>query len=152
MIETSDGPVVAAAWLLEECQRALEAERVKTGKREELLKIIKHLKTQLNGLMTTMERKDRMMKGTSEEIQKKFPKQVLDVEKKLSDVDSELFEASEQRRRLKARKAMPKAVVRREPADTQEDEACQLNDTDVDMDENKEELSVIPSAVSSPVD
>ena len=40
-----------------------------------------------------------------------------------------------------------KAVVRKESADTQEQESCQLNDMDVDMDE-KEELSFVPSAVS----
>ena len=42
-----------------------------------------------------------------------------------------------------------KAVVRRESADTQEYESCKLNDMDVHMDENKEEFSFIPSAVSS---
>ena len=38
------------------------------------------------------------------------------------------------------------SVVRRE---TEECESCRRNDMDVDMDENKEELSFIPSAVSS---
>ena len=33
----------------------------------------------------------------------------------------------------------------------QEHESCQLNDMDVDTDENKEEFSLIPSAVSSSV-
>ena len=42
-----------------------------------------------------------------------------------------------------------KAVVRKESADTQEYESCQLNAMDLDMDENKEELSFIPCAVSS---
>ena len=42
-----------------------------------------------------------------------------------------------------------KAVMRNESADTQEYESCQLTDIDVDMDENKEEWSFIPSAVSS---
>ena len=39
--------------------------------------------------------------------------------------------------------------MRKESADTQEYESCQLTDMDVDMDENKEEWSFIPSAVSS---
>ena len=34
-------------------------------------------------------------------------------------------------------------------ADTQECESCQLNDMEVAMDENKEELSFIPSVLSS---
>ena len=42
-----------------------------------------------------------------------------------------------------------KAVLRRESADTQEYESCQRNDVDVDMCENKDELSFIPSAVVS---
>ena len=46
-----------------------------------------------------------------------------------------------------ARRRKRKAVVRKESADTQEQESCQLNDMDVDMDE-KEELSFVPSAVS----
>ena len=41
-----------------------------------------------------------------------------------------------------------KAVVRKESADTQEYEPCQQNDMDVDMDENKEELRFVRSAVS----
>ena len=41
-----------------------------------------------------------------------------------------------------------KAVVRKESADSQESESYQLNDMDVDMNENKEELSFIPSVVS----
>ena len=41
-----------------------------------------------------------------------------------------------------------KAVVQKESADTQEYESCQQNDMDVDMDENNEELSFVPSAVS----
>ena len=40
-------------------------------------------------------------------------------------------------------------MVRRESADTQECGSCQRNDMDVDMDENKEELSFIPSVNSS---
>ena len=39
-------------------------------------------------------------------------------------------------------------MLRKESADTQEYESCQLNDMDVDMDENKQELSFIPIAVS----
>ena len=39
------------------------------------------------------------------------------------------------------------AVVRKESADTQEYQSCQQNDMDVD--ENMEELSSIPGAVSS---
>ena len=42
-----------------------------------------------------------------------------------------------------------KAAVRKESAGTQEYESSQLNDMDVDMDENKKELSFIPIAVSS---
>ena len=41
-----------------------------------------------------------------------------------------------------------KAVVRKESADTQESESYQLNGMDVDMNENKEELSFIPSVVT----
>ena len=40
-------------------------------------------------------------------------------------------------------------AVRKESADTQDYESCQWNDMDVDMDENMEELSFIPSVVSS---
>ena len=40
-------------------------------------------------------------------------------------------------------------VVRKESADTKEYESCQLTDMDVDMDEHKEELIFVPSAVSS---
>ena len=42
-----------------------------------------------------------------------------------------------------------RALVRKEWAETQEYESCQQNDMNVDVDENKEELSFIPSAVSS---
>ena len=42
-----------------------------------------------------------------------------------------------------------KAAVRKEPAEAQDYESCQLNDMEVDMDENKEESSFIPSAVIS---
>ena len=42
-----------------------------------------------------------------------------------------------------------KATVRKESADTQECVSCQLNELEVDMDENKKELSFIPSAVRS---
>ena len=42
-----------------------------------------------------------------------------------------------------------KAVVRRESADTQEYDSCQLNDMNVVVVEDKEELSFVPSAVSS---
>ena len=38
-----------------------------------------------------------------------------------------------------------KAVVRKESADTGEYESCQLNNMDVDMGENVEEPSFIPS-------
>ena len=44
---------------------------------------------------------------------------------------------------------MRKAVVRKGSADTQECEPCQLDGRDVDMDENKGELSFIPRVVSS---
>ena len=39
--------------------------------------------------------------------------------------------------------------MRKESADTQEYESCQQNDIEVVMHENKEELSFVPSAVSS---
>ena len=39
-------------------------------------------------------------------------------------------------------------MLRKESADTQEYESCQLNDMDVDMDENKQELIFLPIAVS----
>ena len=39
-------------------------------------------------------------------------------------------------------------MVRKESADTQEYESCQLNNMDMDMNENKEELSFIPSVVT----
>ena len=39
-------------------------------------------------------------------------------------------------------------MVRKESADSRESESCQLNDMDVDMNENKEELSFIPSVVT----
>ena len=42
-----------------------------------------------------------------------------------------------------------KAAVRKESADLQEHESCQRNDMEVDKNEDKEELSVTPSAVSS---
>ena len=38
--------------------------------------------------------------------------------------------------------------MRKKTAQTQEYESCQVNGMDVDMDENEEELSFIPSAVS----
>ena len=40
-------------------------------------------------------------------------------------------------------------MLRRESADTQEHESCQLNDMDVEAYENEEKLRFIPSAVSS---
>ena len=40
-------------------------------------------------------------------------------------------------------------MVREQSADAQEYEWCQEKDMDVEVDENKEELSFIPSAVSS---
>ena len=45
----------------EDCHRALEAERVKTNKHGELLGTIEYFKAHQNGLMRTMERKNRMM-------------------------------------------------------------------------------------------
>ena len=41
-----------------------------------------------------------------------------------------------------------KAVVQKESADTQEYARCQLNDIEVDIDEDTDELSFVPSAVS----
>ena len=42
-----------------------------------------------------------------------------------------------------------KAAVRKESAGTQDNQPSQLNNMDVDVDENKKELSFIPIAVSS---
>ena len=53
-----------------------------------------------NGLMTTMERKNRTMKGASEETQNKLFKEVLVSEEKLADADGELFKANVELRRL----------------------------------------------------
>ena len=83
LIEPSDGQVVAAAWRHVECHQAQRAARVKTAKHEELLGTIGCLKTQQNGLTTTMERKNRMMMGVSKEMQNKFLKEVLILEKRL---------------------------------------------------------------------
>ena len=44
------------------------------------------------------------------------------------------------------RRKKRKAKVRKESVDTQEKDSCQLHDLDVDMGENKEELSFLPSA------
>ena len=62
-------------------------------KNEELLGTIEHLKSQ-KGVMTTMVRMSRIMKGTSENMQNKFFKEVLILQKKFTDVDGELFEAN----------------------------------------------------------
>ena len=80
-IKTSEGHVLTATWRYEDYQRVLEAERVKTGNHGELLEIIEHMKMQQNGLTMTLERKNRMTKGVSEEIRNKFFKEVLDLEK-----------------------------------------------------------------------
>ena len=56
LIDASEGQVVAVAWRYEECHRALEAERVTTGKHGEFLETIEYLKTQKHGLMATMQR------------------------------------------------------------------------------------------------
>ena len=47
-------------------------ERVKTGKHGELGEVVEQVKTQQNGLVTSMARKNRMMKRVSEEMQNEF--------------------------------------------------------------------------------
>ena len=47
---------------------------------------MEYIKTQQNGLMTTTERKNRMMKGASEKLLNKFFKEVMVLEKNLTDV------------------------------------------------------------------
>ena len=42
-----------------------------------------------------------------------------------------------------------KAAIRKESASTQQHESCQQNDMEVDMEENKEERSFVPSSVSN---
>ena len=48
---------------------------------EQLLEAIEYLKTQQSGLMTTMEHKNMLLKGVSEDIQNRFGREVLDLEK-----------------------------------------------------------------------
>ena len=71
-VERSEGHVVAAAGRYAECHRVQEAARAKTEKYEELLGTIEYLKTKQRGLVTAMERKNRMMKGIWEEFQTTF--------------------------------------------------------------------------------
>ena len=92
-IETSEGLLVAAALRYEEFHPAQKEAHVTTEKPEELLGTIEHFKTQQNGLMTTMERNSRMMKGHSEEIPNKFLQEVLVSKDEFTDVESELVEA-----------------------------------------------------------
>ena len=66
LIDTSEGYVVAAAGRNAECHRFQEAARGHSEKYEAVLRTIEHLKTQQNGLMTPMERKNRMTKGVLE--------------------------------------------------------------------------------------
>ena len=79
--------MVAAAGRYAGCHRVQEAARAQTGKYEELLGTIEHLKQQ-NWLMTTMKSQHRMMKGVSEEIQSRFPKEVLVLEEKFTDAEN----------------------------------------------------------------
>ena len=50
--------------------------------------------------MATVERKQKLMNGASDEIHTKFLQDVLVVEDKISELDNELHEASEEMRRL----------------------------------------------------
>ena len=99
MIETSEGFVVDAAGCYVECHRFQEAARVQTEKYE-LLGTIEYFKKQQNGPMATMERKHRLMKGAWEEFQNRFFKEFLNLEEKLTEVASELFEANSEMRKL----------------------------------------------------
>ena len=60
----------------------------KLERHEEMQGTIEHLKTQQNWLMTTMERKHRMIKGLSAEIQSRFLKEVLVLEEKFTDAEN----------------------------------------------------------------
>ena len=44
--------------------------------------------------MKTMERKNKLVKGASEESRIKFFKEIPNLEEKLTEIDSELFEAT----------------------------------------------------------
>ena len=58
------------------------------------------MKTQQNGLWATVERKNRLMKVATEKAQNNFPKEVLVLEEKLTEVHSGLFEAKAGLRKL----------------------------------------------------
>ena len=64
--------------------------RSKTGKHGQFLVTIEYLKTQKNGLIETMGRKNRTKKGASKETQNMMGKEVLDLKEKLADMEGEL--------------------------------------------------------------
>ena len=61
--------MVAAAGRYAKGLRVQEAPGARTAKYEKLLDTIEYLKTQQNGLMTTVERANRLLKGCSEQMQ-----------------------------------------------------------------------------------
>ena len=54
-----------------------ESSRTKIEKYEKLLETIRHVQTHQNGLMTIMERKNKVMNGVSTESQDTFLKDIL---------------------------------------------------------------------------
>ena len=64
----------AAAGRFAECHRVQKAARAQIEKNEQLLKTMEYLKTPQTGLVTIMQRKNRMVNGAQEEIQNRLLK------------------------------------------------------------------------------
>ena len=65
-----------------------------------LQEAVEYMNTKQHRLLATMERKQKLMSGASDVIQRKFFEEVLVLEEKISEVDNVLHEASEGTREL----------------------------------------------------
>ena len=100
-IGKSEGNVVAAAGRFAECHCVQKAAWAQTEKYEQLLETIEYLKTPQIGLVTIMQRKNRMVNGAQEAIQNRLLKEgFFHLEEKLTDVDGDLLGATAELNRL----------------------------------------------------
>ena len=77
----------------------------------ELQEAIEHMKEKRSGLLETVEREQKLMSGAREEIRKRVFQDVLVLEDKITEVENELHEASEEMRRKQRRRVSDTARV-----------------------------------------
>ena len=77
-------------------QHAIVRERQATDHKEEFQDIIEYMNVKQGRLLATMERKQKLMSGTWEEVWDKLPQGVLVLEDRISAEEAELLEISEE--------------------------------------------------------